>query len=125
MTQQDTNENRAYNVPRLLTGLGLCAGARKLIIGTPAVITAVQTAKPPVRCVISVCDASPATAKKLRDKTTFYRVPLFPAPIGGEELAHAVGKTGFVAAVCVTDADMYRMLTAYLPRSGQDGNQPV
>ena len=89
----------------LLGFLGLCRKAGRLICGTPQVTEALGGKRAPV-FVVAAYDASPATQKKLRTQTEFYRVPLYTVEIGALELAHAVGKTGALAAVAVTESGM-------------------
>ena len=93
----------------LLGFLGLCRKAGRLICGTPQVCESLGSKRPPC-FVVAAQDASPATQKKLKSQTEFYRVPLYTVKIGVEELAHAVGKTGALAAVAVTDSGMGKAL---------------
>ena len=55
-------------------------------------------------------DNSENTQKKLRDKCSFYGVELWQIEADGEALAHAVGKTGRVAVVAITDENLCRMV---------------
>lgn len=93
----------------LLGFLGLCRKAGHLICGTPQVTEALGGKRQPVLVIVAE-DASPATQKKLRTQTEFYRVPLRTVSVSVEELAHAVGKTGALAAVAVTDGGMANAL---------------
>ena len=94
---------------RLLTFLGLCRRAGKTVHGTPLVCTALATKKPPCLVVMSL-GASAATQKKLMSKCSFYKVPLIAIESSTESLAHAVGKTGDMAAVGVTDENFAKEL---------------
>lgn len=49
-------------------------------------------------------EASPATRKRLESKSAFYGVTARAIPAAPEMLAHAIGKTGCLAAVAVTDS---------------------
>ena len=51
-------------------------------------------------------DTSAGTRKKLTDKCAYYGVRREVLNVGGEELAAAVGKTGFLAAVAVKDGNL-------------------
>lgn len=98
---------------RLLSALGLCGKAGKLVFGTPAVCEELAKKMKPF-LVVSAHDNSENTEKRLCDKCTFYGVPLKQIAAGGEEIAHAVGKTGHIAAVAVTDAGFFRLLSGIL-----------
>lgn len=93
----------------LLRALGLCAKARGLIFGVPMICDALAGKHPPY-LVLSAGDNAKNSAKRLRDKCAFYSVRLAICDISGEELAHAVGKTGQLAAVAVTDANLCRLV---------------
>ena len=116
---------------QLLGFLGLCRKAGKLICGTPQVCDALGKKKQPY-LVLAAHDSSEATRKKLRTQTEFYRVPLYIAEICGEELAHAVGKSGLIAAVAVTDSGMGEALLSRIeamekataPRPNSTGKEP-
>ena len=90
------------NDERFLRFLGLARRAGKTVHGTPMICTALATKKPPCLVIMSL-GASEKTQKKLTNKCSFYKVPLLTVDADTEALAHAVGKTGAVAAVAVTD----------------------
>lgn len=100
---------------KLLSTLGLCARARKLVMGTPMVCDAMRDKKAPVVAVLEASDTSPNTHKKLSDKTAFYGVPLYRLTADTARLGRAVGKTGAVAAVGITDESLYKALADKLP----------
>lgn len=100
---------------KLLSTLGLCARARKLVMGTPMVCEAMRAKKAPVIAVLEASDTSANTHKKLSDKCAFYNVPLYRLTADTSALGRAVGKTGVVAAVGVTDESLYKALAKYLP----------
>ena len=87
---------------RFLRFLGLCRRAGKTVCGTPLVCMALAKKKPPYLVLMSQT-ASAATQKKLTNKCLFYHVPLLTVATDTATLAHAVGKTGDLAAVAVTD----------------------
>ena len=70
---------------RLLSALGLCRKAGKLICGTPLICDALRSAKKPC-AVIMASDNSENTQKKLSDKCAFYGVPLFRIAADTERL---------------------------------------
>ena len=106
---------------KLLTTLGLCARARKLVMGTPMVCEAMRDKKTPVIAVLEASDTSANTHKKLSDKCAFYNVPLYRVAADTERLGKAVGKTGAVAAVGVTDESLYKALAKHLPTETEEG----
>ena len=97
----------------LLSTLGLCARAGKIVVGTPMVCEALREKNAPV-CVLEACDTSDNTHKKLSDKCAFYHVPLYRIGADCAALGRAVGKTGTVAAVAVTDRELFRALEKHL-----------
>ena len=107
-----TPENAALgttNETRFLRFLGLARRAGKTVHGTPLICTALATKKPPCLVVMSL-GASAATQKKLMSKSSFYNVPLITIESDTDVLAHAVGKTGCIAAVAVTDENFAKEL---------------
>ena len=66
---------------KLLSTLGLCARARKLVTGTPMVCEALRAGgKTPVLAVLEAEDTSAATHEKLVSKCTYYRTPPLQNP---------------------------------------------
>ena len=98
---------------KTLNALGMCAGARRLIVGTPMICEALRKPKKPI-LVVCANDNSENTIKKLSDKTTFYGVPMTVISADGERLAAAVGKQGRVAAVAVTDENLGKLVAGTL-----------
>lgn len=106
--KSDFSENTAIN-PKLLSALGLCRKAGGLIFGTPLVCDALKSAKKPF-LVIAASDNSQNTTKRLRDRCAFYGVELKELAMSGDSLAHAIGKSGKISAVAVTDANLCRLV---------------
>lgn len=101
---------------KLMSTIGLCARARKLVMGTPMVCEALRKGgKIPILAVLEASDTSANTHGKLVSKCAYYQKPLYRLPVTTEELAHAIGKSAAVAAVGVTDSDLLRALTPSLP----------
>ncbi|MBQ8440971.1 MAG: ribosomal L7Ae/L30e/S12e/Gadd45 family protein [Clostridia bacterium] len=94
---------------KLLSALGLCRKAGKLICGTPMICDALRSAKKPY-LVIMASDNSENTQKKLFDKCSFYGVELIRVELDGNSLSGAIGKSGRISAVAVTDENLCRML---------------
>ena len=96
---------------RLLHALGLCAKAGRLITGTPMICEAMRTGRPRVYLVAAASDNAENTAKRLRDRTSFY----------GGTLSDAVGKSGRISAVAVTDENLARLVEGAI-RAAQEPN---
>ena len=87
---------------RFLGFLGLCKRAGRVTLGTPMVCAALaEDKKPPL--VLYALGASPASQKKIVCKCEFYGVAAIGLDLSPEELGHAVGKTGSLASLAVTD----------------------
>ena len=100
--------------------IGMCARARKIVTGTDQICLALaekkKTNKPIL--VLEASDVSENTHKRLSDKCSFYGVKKCVVPLTASELAHSIGKRGsVVAAVAVTDEQMSRAVSPYLPES--------
>lgn len=91
---------------RVLGLLGLCARARRLVIGASQVCEALRGTAPgktPI-LVVEADDTSAPTHKRLCDKTTYYHVPRVRLSVHATVLGAAVGKKeAAVAAVGVTE----------------------
>ena len=81
---------------------------------------------PAVLAVLEAADTSDNTHNKLVSKCTYYQIPLYRLTADTARLAHAVGKTGAVAAVGVTDENFCKALAAHLPprETADDGATP-
>lgn len=105
MSTQSTQDTK-----RLLSTLGLCARARALVVGTPQICDTLRATPGRILYVLEAADTSDNTHKKLTDKCTHYGVRLCRSEADGATLGRAVGKTGVVAAVGVTDPGLLRAL---------------
>ena len=96
---------------RLLSALGLCARARKLIYGVPMICEALRKGgKSAPILVLETSDTSENTHKKISDKCSYYNTRLVRLSSTGAELAAALGKTSSLAAVAVTDENICRLV---------------
>lgn len=101
------------NNDRIMSGLGLCAKAGKLVYGVPLVCEALR--RPfAVKLVIESGDTSANTHKKLTDKCRYYETEIIKLAASGEELASAVGKGGSLGAVAITDGGLSEMMKRLL-----------
>lgn len=89
----------------VLRMIGLARRARKLAVGTDAVLDAVRSGKTAVALVAS--DASERTKKQVGDKCAFHGVTLIKLEADRRSLAAALGsKDGQTSACAVTDRNM-------------------
>ena len=95
---------------RLLSALGLCRKAGKLICGTPLICEALRSDGKKPYAVIMASDNSENTQKKLRDKCGFYGVELTTPDLDGDQLGRAIGKSGRISAVAITDENLCRLV---------------
>ena len=99
---------------KLLSTVGLCARARKLVMGTPMVCEALRKGgKYPPLAVLEASDTSDNTHAKLSSKCAYYRTPLYRLPVTTDELGHAIGKE-FRASLAVVDEGFAKALEKQL-----------
>ena len=111
------------NEKALLSCLGLCVRAGKITFGVPMICDAMRAGgkNKPVT-VLEAADTSENTHKRITDKCTHYGVEHIRLSIDGEALAHALGKSGSLGAVALTDASMRGMLEKHLPKQTESTN---
>ena len=97
---------------RVLSSLGLCSKAGKLIFGVPMIIEAMQKGKK-IYLVLEAGDTSDNTHKKITDKCSFYGVEKIKLDFDGGTIASFVGKSSSLAAIAITDEGFYKMITKY------------
>ena len=100
---------------RILSALGLCVRAGKIIFGVPMICDALKKggASKPV-LIIEASDTSEGTHKKIADKSAFYQVRMVRIDCDGATLASALGKTASLAAVAIKDKDMCKIVEKYI-----------
>ena len=100
---------------KLLTALGLCARARKVIFGVPMICEAMKKGGKNIPIIIFESgDTSEGTHKKIADKAAYYKVRTVRLNCDGATLALALGKTSSLAAIAVTDIQMCRMIEKHI-----------
>ena len=102
---------------KTLQALGLCAKARKLISGTPMICDALKAGKPKLYLILAASDNSENTAKRLCDRCAYYSARLVTPGFDGDELARALGKQSRVAAVAVTDENLFLLVENTLKKN--------
>ena len=101
------SENIKTRPDRVLSMLGIAAKAGKVVSGEFATENAVKAAK--AFLVVIAADASENTAKKFRDMTDFYRVPLVVYGTK-ESLGGCIGKD-YRSSLAVTDEKLAQAVT--------------
>jgi len=100
---------------RLLSNLGLCVKAGRVIFGVPMICEALRKGGSNApKIVLEAADTSDNTHKRLTDKCAFYKVRLVRLDCDGAALASAVGKNAQLGAVAVTDKGLACMLEKYI-----------
>jgi ribosomal protein L7Ae-like RNA K-turn-binding protein len=82
---------------RVLSFLGICRRAKKLVIGAEVTEESVRCGKS--RLVLHAADASPNSLKRVRRAAQEQNVPVLCAGSGKEELSHALGRLCAVLSV--------------------------
>ena len=103
------------NEKKLLSSLGLCARAGKLIFGVPMICEAMRrggASAPSI--VLEASDTSENTHKKISDKCMFYQIKQVRLSCDGATLASALGKTSSLAAVAVADPSFCTLIESVL-----------
>lgn len=95
---------------KLLRALGLCAKARALVCGVPMICEALKTKKKTVYAVLCANDNAENSAKRLRDRCAYYGTEIHTLPFDGDMLSSAIGKSGRVAAVAITDENLWKLV---------------
>lgn len=88
---------------RLLGMLGLCIRARRAVCGTVNVCESLKAGK--AKLVVTACDNSAATEKRLFDRAAFYGVKIIKTNLTSAEIGAATGKS-LVAAMAINEASM-------------------
>ena len=103
---------RTPDEKKFLSTLGLCRKAGKVILGANLICGAIPVLHD--LTVFVAADAAPNTRKRLADKCRFYGARLVEIKTAGPELAKALGKSGPLAAVAVTDKKLALAAEKYL-----------
>ncbi len=95
---------------KLMSLLGLCMRARKLVLGEDMVLSA--CADYPHHLVFLASDAGANITKKLTDKAATYDITII-RDLSTEELSQAIGKTNRTTAL-ITDKGFVNTFQSYL-----------
>ena len=108
-------DSKKYDEGRILSALGLCARARKLIFGVPMICESMRKGgKDSPQVIFEAADTSDNTHKKIADKAAYYGVRTVRLNCDGATLASALGKTSSLGAVAITDEQMCKMVEKYI-----------
>lgn len=88
--------------------LGLCRKAGAMEIGTPLVTASLPKGK--IKVVLLASDASANTEKRVTDKCRFYNTELVKLPVSSIEISTAIGKSGAVCTLGITDENFSKQL---------------
>ena len=94
----------------MLSRLGLCVRAGKVLFGVPQICEAMRSGKNPPLVVFEAADTSENTHKRITDKCQYYNVTQIRLSCDGETLAAALGKSAVLGAIAVTDQRMCDMV---------------
>ena len=92
---------------KMLSTIGICAKARKLIYGIPLLCEAMKSGGKSTPILVLVAnDISENSRKRITDRCKFYSVEYIILPIGAEEFGMTVGKKTALGAVGITDNNL-------------------
>lgn len=94
---------------KLLRAIGLCAKAGQLVLGTPQVCEALRGKRKPY-LVLEAQGNSENTAKRIADKCAYYQIEHLRLQVDGNMLSDAIGKSGRVAVVAITDENLCKLV---------------
>ena len=88
--------------------LGIAKKAGRVIAGTNMVTDSIRagSASKCPQAVFLASDVSENTRKRITNCCTYYEIPLHPVPLTIAEIGDAIGKSGSVSAVGITDAGL-------------------
>ena len=105
----------SFDERKLLSALGLCVRAGKVIFGVPMICDAMRKGGKGSPClVLEASDTSENTHKRITDKCDFYKTKHIRLGCDGVTLAASLGKSSSLGAVAVTDPSMCAMVEKYI-----------
>ncbi len=103
---------------KFLFMLGLCRRAGKLITGTDLVTKSLPSKK--TYLVIYTSDASDNTKKRVTDKCSYYGVEAVMTEFSGSTVGDAIGKSGTVCTLGITDINFASELKSLILNACKD-----
>ncbi len=104
---------------KILTSVGLCRRAGKLLIGSENTEYSVRRARS--KLVIVAADVSENTREKYERLSEESDTPIYFTDIKMSELASAVGQSGILGVVSTEDGGFAKMLGAKLSQNSKGG----
>ncbi|MBO5648845.1 MAG: ribosomal L7Ae/L30e/S12e/Gadd45 family protein [Clostridia bacterium] len=99
----------ALTKKKKLAGLfGIARKAGRVIAGTNLVVDGIRSGSPS-RCpsaVFLASDVSDNTRKRVKNSCEYYQIPLYDIPLTVAEIGGAIGKSGSISAVGITDSGL-------------------
>ena len=92
--------------------IGLCMAAGGVKTGVDIVLGEVRAHR--AKLVLLASDASERTKKQVRDKCTYYNIPLFSGGYTGDDIARMLGKQSSCAAVALIGKGPWESVKAAL-----------
>ena len=102
---------------KVLSYLGLCKKAGKLVCGTDMAADMIRRGKAVLALTSS--DASSNTVKRISDCCKFRSVEYTALPCTTEQTGRAVGRSGGIAALCITDSSFAEMIKKAITQTFQ------
>ena len=101
MTLEFTPEELEKCRERIMSALSLTRKAGKCVMGTEMCTEIIRNNK--AKLVIYACDLSDNTLKRIKDSTSYHKVPCFGIGIPMSELGSRLGKKNGTACAAITD----------------------
>ncbi len=90
------------DIKKALSLIGMCKKAGRIVSGVPIVCDAMRDNK--LSLVVYAAKAAENSVKRVTDKAKTYKTQALALDVSPEELGHAIGKAGAVAAVGISDS---------------------
>lgn len=99
---------------KTLSYIGLCKKSGKLVAGTDLTTEAIRAGK--VRAAFTSSDASANTVKRISDGCGYRNLQYASLPFTSEQLGGAIGKSGGIASIGITDGSFAEMILKSLDK---------
>ncbi len=113
MKNNQSSGKEKTRAERAMGLMGLAVRAGKVIFGTPMVCDAMRAGKK-LYLVVEAGNSSDNTHKRITDRSAYYGVKHVRIEQGTGDMAHALGKSGDLAVVAITDRGMAEAVAALL-----------
>lgn len=103
---------------KILSFLGICRRAKKLVIGADSAVQSAQNGKS--KLILCARDFSQSSLRRVREAAEQYGVPVHTLPYAKEELSHALGK--LCGVLSIEDSGFAAKLTQMLSQDALHGD---